>query len=622
LIENIGKYDPNVNKEYIKKAYIFALKYHGTQLRDSGEPYFSHPLEVASILIELKMDAETVVAGLLHDTIEDTKATLEDVQEEFGQEVANMVDGVTKLSELEMSSDSKKQIENFKKLLISSASDVRVLVIKLVDRLHNIRTLQFRPIYKRQRTAEETLEVYAPLAARLGMIVVKEELQDTSFFELYPEVYNSIHSRLKDLYEKSVPVIEIIVSKFSEIAEDIGIKNPIITGRMKSPYSIWEKINRRNISFEQLADIMAFRNILETVDDCYKMLGAIHKGYKVIPGGFRDYISAPKSNGYQSLHTSVIGPFNRRIEIQIRTPNMHQIAEYGIAAHWNYKQSNGYQTEWLSDLANTLENSSEIEDFFKTSKTEMVSEKIFCVTPSGRIVQIPNGSSIIDFAYEAHPGLGNCVVKAMVNGREVPLKTKLCNGDAVQIVTDPHARPSEDWKNYAFTLKAKLEIQKKLRDLSSKESENTSKGEQQTITYSSCCMPVLGDRAVSLINVQNNRAYIHIENCQALNNKILSENEKIVIFKWGKNANKLKYITKFLITMKYTSGCISKIVAVVEQMEAEIISCKTEEKVEEFATICIELKVQDIEHLMELKTVIRNHNFVINIERILNCCAA
>lgn len=470
LIDNIKQYDDShVDSDVIKKAYIFALECHGTQIRDSGDPYFSHPLEVASILIELKMDQKTVIAGLLHDTVEDTSATISQIKKEFGSEVAKIVDGVTKLSKFEMSSIAEKQTENFKKLLISAASDIRVLIIKLVDRLHNMRTLKYRQKNKRIKTARETLEIYAPLAERVGISTIKDELQDIAFMELYPDMYNSIKIRLKNLYETSEHIISSIASKLNSFSAESNIKSTI-NGRLKTPYSIWQKMNKRNISFEQLSDIMAFRIIVDTVPQCYQMLGLIHRNYLVVPGRFRDYISTPKNNGYQSLHTSVIGPFNKRIEIQIRTKSMHQISEHGVAAHWNYKES-GVQAikhndsyQWLKNLVEILENTSGIKEFLENSKNEMLVEQIFCITPKGKIISLPRGASALDFAYAIHSEVGNHAASVKVNGVNVPLKTTLENGDQVEIKTDPNQVPQYSWESYVTTMKAKTSIQKTLNN--------------------------------------------------------------------------------------------------------------------------------------------------------------
>lgn len=472
LISEMKEYIDKVDEKLLEKAYIFALKKHGTQIRESGDPFFSHPLEVAEILISLKMDQETVIAGILHDTVEDTDTTIDEISEIFGEKISDIVNGVTKLSKFELSSLAEKQTENFKKLLLSAASDIRILVIKLADRLHNMRTLKYKKKkLKRQFIAKETLEIYAPLAERVGIIGIKDELQDIAFMELYPDIYNSIKSRLKKLYESSEQMVSSISQKLLDLSKSIEIECKI-TGRLKSPYSIWEKMNVRNISFDQLSDIMAFRIIVETIPQCYQMLGIIHRNYLVMPGRFRDYISTPKNNSYQSLHTSVIGPLNKRIEIQIRTKEMHMIAEYGIAAHWDYKSGSGTDKlkskpdfQWVSNLVSILENTSGIEEFLENSKTEMLSDKVYCITPKGEIVQFPKGASVLDFAYSIHSDIGNHAVSAKVNGNLVPLKTIIENGDQIEISTDPSSRPKNSWESFVITIKAKTALKKELNSL-------------------------------------------------------------------------------------------------------------------------------------------------------------
>ncbi|MDR2667064.1 MAG: bifunctional (p)ppGpp synthetase/guanosine-3',5'-bis(diphosphate) 3'-pyrophosphohydrolase [Holosporales bacterium] len=468
LINGIKEYYPNVDESLIERAYLFALTKHGTQIRESGDPFFFHPLEVAEILISLRMDQDTVIAGMLHDTIEDTNTTIDELGKIFGNNVANMVEGVSKLSKFESSSIAEKQAENFKKLLISAASDIRILIIKLADRLHNMKTLKFKKKkVRRQYIAKETLEIYAPLAERIGVTKVKDELQDIAFTELYPDIYNSIKSRLNHLYESSEHIISTITSKLTELAISLDI-SCTISGRIKSPYSIWSKMNVRNISFEQLADIMAFRIVVDNVAQCYQMLGGIHKNYLVVPNRFRDYISTPKNNNYQSLHTSVIGPLNKKIEIQIRTKEMHLVAEYGIAAHWDYKE-NGSRTkvdhQWINNLVHILENASGMEEFWENSKTEISSNAVYCITPKGNIVSLPKGSSVLDFAYSIHSDVGNSAIESRLNGQLVPLNTKIENGDQVEILTDQNHIPEPHWEDYVVTLKAKTAIKKALNSL-------------------------------------------------------------------------------------------------------------------------------------------------------------
>ncbi|MDR0695672.1 MAG: RelA/SpoT family protein [Holosporales bacterium] len=470
LISGIGEYIKDPDEELIKKAYIFALKKHGTQIRDSGAPFFSHPLEVAEVLISLKMDQSTVIGGILHDTLEDTDTSIDEITDMFGEKIARIVDGVTKLSKFEISSLAEKQTENFKKLLLSAASDIRVLVIKLADRLHNMRTIKFRERTKRIRTSRETLEIYAPLAERIGIVSIKDELQDLAFMELYPEIYNSIKTRLKHLYEVSEQIISEITNALLELARTLEIPCSI-TGRLKTPYSIWEKMNIRNISFEQLSDIMAFRIVVDNIQQCYQMLGGIHRNYLVVPGRFRDYISTPKNNSYQSLHTSVIGPLNKRIEIQIRTSEMHLTAEFGVAAHSEYKTNGAVKPKaktdqkWIRNLVRILEDASGMDEFLQNSKTEILSDKVFCITPKGTIVSLPKGASVLDFAYSIHSDVGNHAAEARINGKPVPLRTVIENGDQVEIVTDLKQSPKTAWESFVITIKAKTEIKKAMNAL-------------------------------------------------------------------------------------------------------------------------------------------------------------
>ncbi len=477
IISEIKSYTNKVDEDLITKAYMFALDKHGTQLRESGEPYISHPIGVASILISLKMDQDTIIAGILHDTVEDTNATIEEIETLFGTQIANIVNGVTKLSKFELSLLAEKQTENFKKLLISAASDIRVLIIKLADRLHNMRTLKFKKsISRRQFIAKETLEVYSPLAERIGIITIKDEMQDIAFMELYPDIYNSIKSRLKNLYESSEEIISSISSKLLELTKGLNI-DCTISGRLKTPYSIWEKMNVRNISFDQLSDIMAFRIIVDTVPQCYQVLGIIHRNYLVVPGRFRDYISTPKNNSYQSLHTCVIGPLNKRIEVQIRTKEMHLIAEYGIAAHWDYKSGNTEKKKdtlnqkWLNKLVQVLENTTGMEEFLENSKTEISSNTIFCITPKGKIVSMPKGATVLDFAYFIHSDVGNHAVGAKINDKEAPLKTVIENGDQIEIFTDPKAVPQESWESFIITIRAKSALKKALNAMEKEQIE-------------------------------------------------------------------------------------------------------------------------------------------------------
>ncbi len=467
LVERVRSYDPNVDEEGLDRAYVFAVKMHGSQKRASGDPYFSHPVEVAGILTEYKLDYASIVTALLHDTIEDTAASYEDIKEMFGEEVAKLVEGVTKLSRIQLQSDQTKQAENFRKLLLAMSEDIRVLLVKLADRVHNMRTLQFhKKPEKRQRIARETMEIYAPLAERIGMQEMKNELEELSFKELYPEAYESINVRLSFLREQGGDLVARIISALKDDLKDSGIECEV-TGREKSPYSIWRKMQRQNATFEQLSDIMAFRIIVPTVADCYHVLGIIHTKYPMVPGRYKDYISTPKPNGYKSLHTGVIGPEKHRIEIQIRTREMHDIAEIGLAAHWRYKQgdykTDGRQFAWLRELLDIMEQSDNPEEFLEHTKMEMYQDQVFCFSPKGDLITLPKSATAIDFAYAVHSGVGNRCVGVKINGKIRPLRTILTNGDQVEILTSKTQTPSPEWERFAVTGKARAAIRRFVR---------------------------------------------------------------------------------------------------------------------------------------------------------------
>ena len=466
LVERVKSYDPMADENALNRAYIFAMKMHSGQKRESGEPYFSHPVAVASILTEYKLDAATIITALLHDTVEDTPASYADIRELFGDDVANLVQGLTKLSKVQIHSEASKQAENFQKLVLAISSDIRVLLIKLADRLHNMRTLHCcAKEEKRQRIARETMEIYVPLAERIGMQALKDELEDLSFQHLHPEAYESITSRLSFLAEKG----EKEVASVMEILEKDLADNHIsaqVSGRRKRPYSIWCKMQRKNVTMEQIFDIMAFRIIVETVAECYQVLGVMHTKYNMIPGRYKDYISTPKTNGYRSIHTGVLGPLNHRIELQIRTTDMHQVAEMGVAAHWEYKQGvhrEGTQYRWLRDLLELLNHSSDPNEFLEHTKIAMYQDQVFCFSPRGDLVPLPKGATPIDFAYAVHSGVGDTCVGVKINGKISPLRTILQNGDQVDILTAKNQTPSAEWERIAVTAKAKAAIRRFLR---------------------------------------------------------------------------------------------------------------------------------------------------------------
>jgi len=470
LVERVRSYDPTADEDALNRAYVFALQKHGSQTRASGDPYFSHPVEVAGILTEYKLDTSTIITALLHDTIEDTDATLDEIRKLFGEEVARLVDGVTKLTRIQLQSDHSKQAENFRKLLLAMREDIRVLMVKLADRVHNMRTLHYiKKPEKRHRIAMETMEIYAPLAERIGMDEFKTELEENAFAELHPDARDSIVARLRFLEEQGGDLVNRIIGELRRTLDDGEVRCEI-TGREKSPYSIWRKMQRKDVAFEQLSDIMAFRITVASVDDCYRALGVIHAAYPMVPGRFKDYISTPKPNGYQSLHTGVIGPERHRIEIQIRTSAMHEVAEMGVAAHWSYKQGDsgpmteGRQYRWVRELLEILEHASNPEEFLEHTKLEMFQDQVFCFTPKGDLINLPRGATPVDFAYNVHSEVGDTCVGAKVNGRMVPLRSQLANGDQVEIITNPKQTPSPEWERFVVTGKARARIRRYVRN--------------------------------------------------------------------------------------------------------------------------------------------------------------
>ncbi|UTW53438.1 bifunctional (p)ppGpp synthetase/guanosine-3',5'-bis(diphosphate) 3'-pyrophosphohydrolase [bacterium SCSIO 12827] len=467
LVERVKAYDPNADEVGINGAYVFAMKAHGSQKRASGDPYFSHPIEVAGILTSYRVDSATIETALLHDTIEDTVATLEDIRSHFGNEVAQLVDGVTKLTRIEFQSDRAKQAENFRKLVLAMSEDIRVLLVKLADRLHNMRTLHYiKSDEKRRRIAMETMDIYAPLAERIGMQEIKTELEDLAFAEINPEARRAVVKRLDTLREQGGELVPKIIGELSETLSENGIEAEV-NGREKSPYSIWRKMQKHDVGFEQLSDIMAFRITVNSIEDCYKALGVAHNAYRVVPGRFKDYISMPKPNGYQSLHTGVFGPHQQRIELQIRTRVMHDVAELGVAAHWNYKQGgpakDGTQYRWLRELLDILEHASDPEEVLEHSKMEMFQDQVFCFTPRGDLINLPRGATTVDFAYAVHSEVGDHCVGAKINGKMMPLRTELRNGDQVEIVTSKAQTPNPTWERFVVTGKARARIRRFVR---------------------------------------------------------------------------------------------------------------------------------------------------------------
>ena len=467
LVERVKGYDPSTDEKVLNRAYVFAMKAHGSQTRASGDPYFSHPLEVAGILTDYKVDSASIITALLHDTIEDTDTTLKEIRKDFGKEVARLVDGVTKLTRIELQSDQAKQAENFRKFVLAMSEDIRVLLVKLADRLHNMRTLHYidNP-EKRRRIAMETMDIYAPLSERIGIQGMKSELEDLAFQELNPDARKSILKRLEFLRQKGGDIVPRIIKELEKTLADNGIK-AAISGREKTPYSVWDKMQHKDVGFEQLSDIMAFRVVVDTVEDCYRALGVAHSAYPVVPDRFKDYISTPKPNGYRSLHTGVFGPERQRIEMQIRTAEMHDVAEHGLAGHWNYKQgtveTESPQYRWLRELLDIIEHAAGPEEFLEHTKLEMFKDQVFCFTPRGDLINLPWGATPVDFAYAVHSEVGDHCVGAKINGRMMPLRSELRNGDQVEIVTSKAQTPSPTWERFVVTGKARARVRRFIR---------------------------------------------------------------------------------------------------------------------------------------------------------------
>lgn len=469
FLDHVFEIRPDIDKQNMSDALDFCIEYHAEQKRSSGEPYFTHPIAVAKILSDMSLDEATIITALLHDTVEDTDATIEMIEKKFGDEVAKLVDGVTKLTRIELQSLETKQAENFRKLVLAMSEDIRVLLVKLADRTHNMSTLHHisKPA-KRRRIAAETIEIFAPLAERIGVHNLKEQLEDMSFMHLQPEARASILNRLAFLRSEENDLVDKILDQLNKNMSDSDI-DAKISGREKTPYSIWRKMQRKNVTFEQLSDIMAFRVIIPDIGECYHALGVLHGLYPVVPGRFKDYISTPKLNGYRSLHTTVLGPEKQKIEIQIRTTDMHNESELGVAAHWAYKQggrrnqSDAQQYRWLRELLDILENAGQPDEFLENTKLELFHDRVFCFSPKGDLIELPSGATPIDFAYGVHSAIGDTCVGAKVNGRIAPLNTKLQNGDQVDIQTSKTQTPSPAWERFVVTGKAKSRIRRFIR---------------------------------------------------------------------------------------------------------------------------------------------------------------
>ncbi len=472
LVERVQRYKPDVNEALLNKAYVYAMQKHGHQKRASGDPYFSHPLEVAAILTEMHMDEATIAVALLHDTIEDTTATRAEIDELFGPEMGKLVEGLTKLKKLDLVSKKAEQAENLRKLLLAISEDVRVLLVKLADRLHNMRTLDHVPEAKRLRIAEETMDIYAPLAGRMGMQGMREELEEIAFRFINPEAYRAVTARLAEIFERNKDVLSEIEKALSTLFDKYAIKAEV-KSRQKKPWSVFRKMEAKALSFEQLSDIFGFRVVVDTVEDCYRALGAIHTTWSMVPGRFKDYISTPKQNDYRSIHTTIVGPSRQRVELQIRTYQMNKIAEYGVAAHSIYKDSGGRVNgtahaisketnayAWLRRTIEQLAEGDNPEDFLENTKLELFQDQVFCFTPKGMLIALPRGATPIDFAYAVHTDVGDTCVGAKVNGRIMPLMTELKNGDEVEIIRSKAQVPPAAWESVVVTGKARSAIRR------------------------------------------------------------------------------------------------------------------------------------------------------------------
>ena len=546
LINKVKIYNKFLNPEKLDKAFNFAVKAHQNQKRASGDPYSVHPIEVANILTELKLDSATITTGLLHDTIEDTFATYETIKNEFGDEVAELVDGVTKISVFENTAGSNSKVENFRKLILATSKDIRVLLVKIADRLHNMRTIKAIPKEeKRQRIAQETMEIYAPLADRMGMHRIRDELEDLSFEILNNEARELIKNKLDEIKSDKKNIFELLSFELSEILNENHI-NAEIHGREKTPFSIWRKVQKKRISLEQITDIIGFRIKLSSVDECYKTLGIFHKKWNCIPGKFKDYISSPKINGYKSLHTSVIGSNKKPIEIQIRTHEMHEFAERGVASHWKYKSSEKFNSlswkeyDWLKDLVEIIEKNENPEHSYEYTKLQMFQENVFCFTPKGSVIKLPKDATAIDFAYAVHTKIGNTAIGCEINGNKAELQEILRNGDRVNIITSKNQSPSLHWIPTTKTGKARAAIRRYWHDKGEQKEEKIKK-------YNTTLWISLPDQPGQLGDISS---LIGSHKLNISNVEMAGKNTKYINFKFKLIITNLKNFTNFIAELK------------------------------------------------------------------------
>ena len=547
LISKIQSYNKFSSIGPLSKAFNFAIEAHKNQKRFSGAPYVVHPVAVADILAELKLDSATIITGLLHDTLEDTKTTYDIVLKEFGKEVADLVDGVTKISALEEKAADNSQAENFRKLILATSKDIRVLLVKLADRLHNMRTINaFNSEDKKKRIAKETMEIYAPLAERMGMNLIRDELEDLSFSILNNEARVLITERLEFIKNNRIDNFKDISKELISTLEENGVIAKF-TGREKTPFSIWRKIQNKKISLEHLSDIIGFRIIVDNISDCYKTLGIFHSKYSAIPFKFKDYISTPKINKYQSLHTALIGPKKQRIEIQIRTSQMHDFAERGIASHWKYKSSEKFsdlswkEYDWLRDLVEIMETGSSPEHYYEFTKLQMFQENVFCFSPKGEVIKLPKDATPIDFAYAVHTNIGNTTIGCRINGRESPLQTPLYNGDTIEIINSKNVSPSLHWVSSSKTGKARAAIRRYWQD---KVGDNK---EKKNKIYTSTLVMDLPDQPGVLGEIST---LIGLNKCNILNVELLGKKDKFIHFSFDIQINDLKNFTNLISQIK------------------------------------------------------------------------
>ena len=546
LINKVKNYNKFLNPERLDKAYNFAVKAHQNQKRASGDPYSVHPIEVANILTDLKLDSATITTGLLHDTIEDTYATYDTIKKEFGDEVADLVEGVTKISVFENTANSNSKIENFRKLILATSKDIRVLLVKIADRLHNMRTIKaITKEEKRKRIAQETMEIYAPLADRMGMHLIRDELEDLSFEILNNKGRELIKKRLDEIKLDKKDLFEELSFELSEILNNNNI-NAEIYGREKTPFSIWRKVQKKRVSLEQMTDIVGFRIILGSVDDCYKTLGIFHKKWNCIPGKFKDYISSPKINGYKSIHTSVIGSNKKPIEIQIRTNEMHEFAERGVASHWKYKSSEKFNSlswkeyDWLKDLVEIIEKNENPEHSYEYTKLQMFQENVFCFTPKGSVIKLPKDATAIDFAYAVHTTIGNSAVGCEINGNKSELQSILRNGDRVNIITAKNHSPSLHWIPTTKTGKARAAIRRYWHDKGEQKEEKTKK-------YNTTLWISLPDQPGQLGEISS---LIGSHKLNISNLEMVGKNPNYINFKFKLIITNLKNFTNFIAELK------------------------------------------------------------------------